>query len=406
MQGGQEIVAEVSTIGERLKKLRGERGLSQAELAERADVSTDVVRKLEQGVRQSARVTSLSRLAQALGVSLSELLDKRPRLDRAADAVSLLAVRDALLTPSALPGIDPADDVGDATPAGDLDAAVRTAWDHYWAGQFGRLAAMLPGLIGEVRVTARLAAPTSAAALAQAYQLAACLFVHMGSEDLATIGAERGVIAASQGNDELQWATLQGTYAWALLAQGRLEESERHAMRVAGRIEPSLSTASPEHLTAWGGLLLTALAPAAAAGRADEAGEYISLARAGAARLGADRHDYQTNFGPTQVAMQATHAYTVLGHPRRALDAAQQVRRDDLQPISWGRYLLDVAQSQVDTRREEAALGTLQTAHGVSPEWFRHQLPARSIVADLIERRRRLTPALRSLARAVELSPN
>jgi transcriptional regulator with XRE-family HTH domain len=400
------VAEPARTIGERLKKLRVERGLSQAALAERAGCSVDLVRKLEQGVRQSARVTSLSGLAQALGVSMSELLDKRPRLDSPADAANLLAVRDTLLTPSALPGIDAADDAGQATPANELDAAVSRAWALYWAGQFGRLAAVLPGLIGEARVTARLAGAASAAALAQAYQLAACLFVHMGSEDLATIGAERGVMAAARGDDELQWATLNGTYAWALLAQGRLEEAERHAGRVAARIEPSMSSASPEHLTAWGGLLLTALAPAAAAGREAEASELISLARAGAARLGVDRHVYQTNFGPVQVAMQATHAYTVLSHPRRALDAAKAVRRDDLQPISWGRHLLDVAQSQVEARREEAALATLQTAHSVSPEWFRHQLPARSIVADLVERRRRLTPALRSLARAVELAPN
>jgi transcriptional regulator with XRE-family HTH domain len=395
-----------STIGERLKKLRVERGFSQASLAERAGVSVDLVSKLEQGVRQSARVTSLRGLAQALGVSMSELLDKRPRLDSPAAAANLLAIRDALLTPAALPGIDPADDGGEATAAGELDAAVRRGWTLYWAGQFGGLAAMLPGLIGEARVNARRAGPAAAGTLAQAYQLAACLFVHTGSEDLATIGAERGVLAAAQGDDELQWATLNGTYAWALLAQGRLEESERHAAQVAGRIEPSMSSASPQHLTAWGGLLLTALAPAAAAGREAEAAELISLARAGASRLGEDRHDYQASFGPTQVAMQATHAYTMLGHPRRALDAARAVRREDLQPISWGRHLLDVAQSQVEAKREEAALATLHTAHGVSPEWFRHQLPARAIVADLVERGRRLTPALRTLARAVELAAN
>src|SRR5262249_16444264 len=277
-----------------------------AELAEHAGVSVDLVRKLEQGVRQSARVTSLSGLAQALGVSMSELLDKRPRLDSPADAVNLLAVRHALPTPPALPGIDPADDVGDATPASELAAAVRRGWTLYWAGQFGRLAAMLPGLIGEARVTARVAGAATAGALAQAYQLAACLFVHMGSEDLATIGAERGVIAAAQGDDELQWATLHGPYSWTLLAQGPLQDSERHAVRSANRIEPSMSSAPPQHLTAWGALLLTALAPAAAAGREAEAGELISLAQAGAARLGTDRHDYQANFGPTEVAMQAT----------------------------------------------------------------------------------------------------
>jgi transcriptional regulator with XRE-family HTH domain len=397
-------VSDGTIIGERLKRLRGERGLTQEELAERAGVSSVLVSKLEQGARQSARLTSLTRLAQALDVPLSLLLDRRPRLDRTPDATSLLAVRNALLSPSSLPGIDAAGDGGDVIPLAELEAVVGAAWEHYWAGRLGQLAAMLPGLIGDARMTSRAAGSEAAGPLAQAYQLAACLNVHMGADDLAAIGAERGIGAAAQGSDELQWAILQGTYSWVLLAQGRLEESERHAVRVAERIEPSLSTASPEHLTTWGVLLLTALAPAAAAGREAEAGEYISLARAGAARLDIDRYGYQTTFGPTHVAMQATHAQTVLGHPRRALDAAQHVRREDLRPIAWGRHLLDVAQAQFDSRQDETAVDTLHAAHGTSAEWFRHQGVARSIVAQLIERRRRLTPALRALAHAVELS--
>ncbi len=56
------------TIGEQLKRLRGERGITQEQLAERAGVSSELVSKLEQGVRQSARLTSLTRLAQALDV--------------------------------------------------------------------------------------------------------------------------------------------------------------------------------------------------------------------------------------------------------------------------------------------------------------------------------------------------
>lgn len=86
-------------------------------------MSQDLIAKLEQGTRQSARLTSVTRLAQALGAPTSELLDRRPRLDRAADAASLLAVRDALLFPSALPGIDPADDGGEATPGHQVRSA-------------------------------------------------------------------------------------------------------------------------------------------------------------------------------------------------------------------------------------------------------------------------------------------
>lgn len=396
-------MSEPDIIGRQLRRLRTQRGLSQAELAERAGVSPDLIAKLEQGTRQSARLTSLTRLAQALGAPLSEVLDRRPRLDRAADAASLLALRDVLLSPATLPGIDPAVDEGRATPPAELQAAIRDGWTHYWDGRFGRLALLLPGVIGEARVTVRAAGTDAAFHLAQAYQLAACLYVHMGAEDLAAIAAERALNAAAQGSDELLWATLHGTYSWVLLAQGRFDGAERHAAQVAQRIEPSLSTAHSAHLTVWGALLLTALAPAAAAGREDEAGEYLSIARAGAARLDADRHDYWTNFGPTQVAMQETYAFTVLGHPQRALRAARAVRRDDLLAISWGRHQLDVARAHGDSQRDDAALAALQVAHDVSPEWFRHQGVARCLVAELVDRRRRLPPALRALARAVGL---
>lgn len=400
-------MSEPSAIGEQLKRLRSERGLSQAELAERADLSVDVVAKLEQGARQTARMTTLARLAHGLDVDLGELLDRRPRMDRrGAGAGSLLAVRDALLSPDELPGIDRADDTGAATPAAQLNRAVRTCWEHYFAGRFGSLAAILPGLIGESRVTLRAVGSPGAAAAAQAHQLAACLMVHMGKQDMAAIGAERALAAALRGDDELQWATLHGTYAWVLLAQGRLEEAERHAARVAERIEPVMSKTSDEHVTVWGGLLITALAAAAAAGRKEGVGEYVSLARAGAARFESDRHDYWVSFGPVQVATQEAHAYTMLGQPARALRAARSVRRDQLLRVSYGRHLLDVAQAQFDAGRDQDTIAALYSAQELSAEWFRHQVVARAIVADLVNRQRRLTPAVRALVRAVELNPD
>lgn len=394
-------MSEPSAIGNRLKKLRTERSLSQAELAERADVSQDLVAKLEQGTRQSARLTSLTKLANALDVELSELIDNRPRIDRAEDGGSFLALRDVLLSPSYLPWIDKHDDGGEPTPLGDLRGVVRGGWEDYWAGRFGRLAGTLPGMIGEARITAGALGAPAAAALAQSYQLAACLMVHMGKTDIAAIGAERALNTAAQGTDELQWATLHGTYAWVLLNQGRLAEAEQHATRIAERVEPTFTKSPPQQVTVWGGLMLTAMAPAAAAGRELEATDYISMARAAAARVDAERHDYWVSFGPTQVAMQATHAYTVLGNPARALRMARDVHREDLFAVSYGRHLLDVGQAQVEARLYDNATTTLERAHAVSPEWFRHQGVARLVVADLVAHQRRLTPVLRRLARAV-----
>jgi transcriptional regulator with XRE-family HTH domain len=64
------------TIGYQLRRLRRLRGLTQEELADRANVSRDLVAKLEQGRRQTARITSLASLACALDVELSVLVKR------------------------------------------------------------------------------------------------------------------------------------------------------------------------------------------------------------------------------------------------------------------------------------------------------------------------------------------
>lgn len=63
-------------IGYQLRRLRRLRGLTQEELADRADVSRDLVAKLEQGRRHTARITSLASLARALDVELSALVER------------------------------------------------------------------------------------------------------------------------------------------------------------------------------------------------------------------------------------------------------------------------------------------------------------------------------------------
>jgi transcriptional regulator with XRE-family HTH domain len=388
------------SIGNRLRRLRNERGLTQEQFAERAGVSVDLIKKLEQGRRESARLTTVAALATALDVPRSALLDKRPRLDD--DRALALGLRDALLSVDVLHGLDPQHD---AEPA-DVDTLWRhidDGWRRYWAGRFGDLAQTVPGIVGEARHAYTASGAPAAGPLAQAYQLAACLLVHLGREDLAAVGAERAIAAAATGDDELQWATLHGTFCWALLAQARHRTAEGLAARVAERIEPKFSTASPEHLTVWGGLVLWAMAAAVEDGRADAAADHLSLARVGIARMNHDRHDYQVNYGPTQVAMQTTYAHAVLGQPDRALAAAAGVRRHDLRDISWARHLLDTAQAHLGARQYDRAAAKLKEARDQAPVWFRHQSLARMLVMELAERRTRLTGTLRELVHSLEV---
>jgi transcriptional regulator with XRE-family HTH domain len=68
------------TIGYQLRRLRRRRGLTQEELADRANVSRDLVAKLEQGQRHTARISSLESFARALDVELSALVERAPPL--------------------------------------------------------------------------------------------------------------------------------------------------------------------------------------------------------------------------------------------------------------------------------------------------------------------------------------
>jgi transcriptional regulator with XRE-family HTH domain len=86
VSGSREIG---ETIGYQLRRLRRLRGLTQEELADRASMSRDLVAKLEQGRRQTARLSSLVSLACALDVELSALVK------RAGDGVARTTCLDA-----------------------------------------------------------------------------------------------------------------------------------------------------------------------------------------------------------------------------------------------------------------------------------------------------------------------
>ncbi|MGH2943027.1 MAG: helix-turn-helix domain-containing protein, partial [Solirubrobacteraceae bacterium] len=125
------------TISCQLRRLRRLRGLTQEELADRANVSRDLVAKLEQGRRQSARIASLVSLARALNVELSALVQDATPLGNA--LTSLAAGLGATGSPEARAARRPdgfeelaaalvhGDDAGTVAGALDLAALTRSA---------------------------------------------------------------------------------------------------------------------------------------------------------------------------------------------------------------------------------------------------------------------------------------
>lgn len=72
------------TLGARIRLKRRENSLTQEELAQISGVSLDMISKIEQERRQP-RLPVLFKLARALDVPISELIDSKPRLDGRGD---------------------------------------------------------------------------------------------------------------------------------------------------------------------------------------------------------------------------------------------------------------------------------------------------------------------------------
>ena len=65
----------MATIGKNIKKLRKQKGISQDRLSKLADVSLNLIAKLELGNNQNPTINTLNKIAKALGASLDDLME-------------------------------------------------------------------------------------------------------------------------------------------------------------------------------------------------------------------------------------------------------------------------------------------------------------------------------------------
>ena len=64
----------MSNITKNLRKLREAKGLSQEKLARLSDVANNTIIKIEAGKNQNPTLETLKKVAQALGVSVDDLM--------------------------------------------------------------------------------------------------------------------------------------------------------------------------------------------------------------------------------------------------------------------------------------------------------------------------------------------
>ncbi|SFQ25548.1 Transcriptional regulator, contains XRE-family HTH domain [Amycolatopsis arida] len=387
-----------TNLGARIRQLRGKL-MTQQQLADAAQVDVSLIRKLEQGLRHTASIGSLQRIARALDVTVADLLGKPAALPTARSDAGVVAVRRALT---------PVDDLVDL-PVDDepltLDEAERSVgylWGAYWAGRYELLSELLPTALPRLRATYREAPAErrsqAAYALARGYQAAGDTLVHLGHLDAAWLALREALRMARSGDDPLLYAALRVSVAWQLLVQGRYAESERVCTVAAGEVEPH-GAADDSRLAVYGLLAITGATAAARARKGAAAADLLDVAGETADRLGYERSDHQSTFGPAKVAMLAVDVHVVQDNFPDALSAAERLPRDAALPVATrARHLADLALAHLRLGQHDKALNTVLTAEQLAPDWIKYQSLPRQIVAELVETERRVSTPLRDLA--------
>jgi transcriptional regulator with XRE-family HTH domain len=372
--------------------------MTQRELADAAGVSLSLVRSLEQEQRHTASIGSLHKLARALDVDTGVLLGKTTTMP-GDPGTGVMAIRRALT-----PVDDLLDEVvhdGQPVELAEARRVVDYGWGLYWSGRYEQLGGLLPTALAQLRATAH-AAPAddlvhAQELLARGYWLAACSLVHLGQQESAWLAIRQALDTAQHGQDELLDATLRGSVSWQLLVQGRYEEAAKVALRAAVAVEPS-GSAGPQLLSVHGTLLLSAATASGRDGSTGAARDLLAEARVVADRNGADRNDYESPFGVSQVVMQTVDVAVVTEDYAAAIEAARLMPRDAGLPLAArARHLTDTAYAHAHLGHIRQARDALLTVEQMAPAWIKYQTLPRQVAAELVRRDRDST--LRGLAR-------
>ena len=299
------------------------------------------------------------------------------------------------------------DEVANLVDLRSLNRQVQQAWQARQAAAYRQLGVLLPRVLTNAQLAVRqLDGDHRRAAnrlLAETYQCVGFAMANTGQRELAWIAADRGILAAQQSDDRLMVAASSRMLAHALLAMGRDDKAEQVAVTALTTLEPGLGSAPPAQLSIYGALLQTSAVVAARRGDRARANEFLAEAATTAQRLGEDRNDFWTVFGPTNVGIHRTSVAVELGDAGAAVEQARAIDPSHLPSLERRtHHLLDLAQGYGQWRKDHEAVEVLLQAERLAPQEVHSQPAVQRLVVELLQRERRTTkPKLRQLAARV-----
>jgi transcriptional regulator with XRE-family HTH domain len=371
--------------------------MSQSDLAVAMERSESWVSQVERGVQPVERLSVLQALADALGVSVR---DVRPDAGTPAEETpeaqqpvsnDLDALRVALTGHPALGSLfdEPSD--GTTASADELRVQIEEVWDLAHASKYAALSQRLSSLLPSIEAAVRHAPASDRQELhalrARAYQVAAAAFVRQDEADAAWVAADRALQAAELAGKPLEVVASLFRMAHTFIRQQRTEQAEHAASSAVAVLTPRTESPNcpPEELSLLGAMNLVLAVINAREGHRAETHEHIGRAREIAARLGEDRNDFETEFGPTNVELHAVATAVDLGDAGLALDVATGVDASGLSSERQARFLLDVARAHAQRRHVGEAVAALLEAEKLAPEQIHSHHSARTVVRDLVQ---------------------
>ncbi|MHB9759914.1 helix-turn-helix domain-containing protein [Streptomyces sp. BYX5S] len=379
-------MTENLTIGERVAWYRRRRGLSQEVLAGLVGRTTDWLSKAENNRIELDRLSVITSLAEALDVSLGDLLAEPTLLEWSSDSGrrTVPVLRDALMDYQQLTPLlgSPPDEEPPTLP--DLRTHVEEVLDAYQASRYGFATRRLPLVLADALAASRAYSghdrEEAHALLALTYQGAAMVLGKVGETELAWIAADRGLAAAQLSGQSAVLGSLFRAVTHCLLATGRFAPAIQLVNNAAATMQPELVHADDEHLSVYGTLFL---AGAMAAARAEDRATTQSFLREAdetAQRLGADANHLWTAFGPTNVAIHCVATAGELGDIQVAADLGPRIDTSGLPVERRVRHSLEVARALSSWNRTDDALDALLDAERIAPEQVRHHYLSRELV--------------------------
>jgi len=399
-------VKDPSGRGHRIARARRRRGLSQAALAGLVGRSESWLSQVERGLREVDSHTVLNALAEILRVDIAELTGDEAVAPLSARYTAAQDIERAMMAYDGLESVIAGTEADRPQDIRRLALAVGRVNHTYQAARYEEAGRMLPALIRSLETAARACPSRYELAIgtvrAQIYQATAMVLNRVGETELAWTAADRAMAAAEHAEAGLIVALSAYRLAHVFTRRKRTTQARDLTTGAANALNRSGHNEDPEWLSVTGSLhLADALAAAAEFDRA-AADRSLTQAQQIADRLGDNRNDHWTAFGPSNVRIHRISVAVASGDADTAVQTGEALDLQQLPPGLAGRrsqVSLDLGRAYAQQRHDAAAVNMLLEAERIAPQLVRYDAATHDLLALLMRREHRAsTPQLRPLA--------